>query len=260
MRGVERHRPIVARHRVGRKFAMNVPTIRFRDVGVAYDDQTVLRGVTGAFKPGSLTAIVGVNGSGKSTLLKALMGELPLREGTIDSGGLRVRDFGYLPQASQLDRQFPITVADTVLMGSWRRTGAFGAVKSVDLELARRALNVVGLEGFEAKRLDALSGGQFQRVLFARLFMQDSRVIILDEPFAAIDEQTTRDLFGVVRRWHAEKRTVIAVLHGFEKVREYFSECLLLARDMIGWGPTAPFFPRKIYGWPTCGATALPTE
>ncbi len=120
--------------------------------------------------PGSLTAIAGPNGAGKSTLLKTLMRELSQVEGKVDRGGLTARDFGYLPQAAAVDRQFPLTIADTVLLGGWRWTGPSGEVSKALAENARQALAAVGLAGFERRHIGALSGGQFQRVLFARCF------------------------------------------------------------------------------------------
>ncbi len=167
------------------------------------------------------------------------MGELPLASGTIDRGGLSVSDFAYLPQAAEVDRTFPLSVADTVLLGAWRDAGAFRAVSRAAAKRAGEALAAVGLEGFERRHIGSISAGQFQRVLFARLLLQDARVILLDEPFTAIDARTTRDLLEIVRHWHDEKRTVVAVLHDFEKVRAHFPETLLLAREMIDWGPTA---------------------
>ncbi len=213
--------------------------IRLNDVTVAYGRQPAVRHVSGVFAPGSLTAVAGPNGAGKTTLLKALMGELPLAAGTIDRNGFSVRDFGYLPQAAEIDRTFPLSVADTVMLGAWQETGAFRAVGASMNCRAGEALAAVGLEGFERRQIGSLSAGQFQRVLFARLLLQDARVILLDEPFTAIDARTTGDLLEIVRRWHDEKRTVIAVLHNFDHVRTHFPETLLIAREMIGWGPTA---------------------
>jgi zinc/manganese transport system ATP-binding protein len=97
----------------------------------------------------------------------------------------------------------------------------------------------VGLEGFERRPISDLSEGQFQRVLFARLLLQDAPVILLDEPFNAMDNRTIADLLQVVNRWHAENRTIIAVLHNYEQVRSYFPRTLLLAREPIAWGDTA---------------------
>jgi len=212
--------------------------IRFDNVTVAYNRHPALHHVSGSFAPGSLTAIAGPNGAGKSTLLKALMGELPLAAGSIDRGGLALRDFGYLPQAAEIDRHFPLTVADTVMLGAWRRIGAFAGSTPSDAAKARQALAAVGLEGFERRPIGSLSAGEFQRVLFARLLLQDARAIILDEPFTAIDARTTRDLLQIIRRWHQDGRTVIAVLHDFDRIHAHFPQTLLLAREAIDWGPT----------------------
>ena len=216
----------------------SVRPIRFDDVTLAYRRHPAVHHLSGNFQPGSLTAIAGPNGAGKSTLVKALMGEIRVSEGGIDLGGRSCRDFGYLPQAAEIDRQFPLTVADAVMLGGWARFGAFGRLTSDIEEKATRALQAVGLEGFGARTIGTLSAGQFQRVLFARLLLQDASVIVLDEPFTAIDARTTRDLLDLVLAWHGEGRTVIAVLHDFDQIRECFPQTLLIAREMIHWGET----------------------
>ncbi|MBB3592214.1 zinc/manganese transport system ATP-binding protein [Rhizobium sp. BK529] len=216
---------------------MSPPEIRLDNLTVSYDRHPAVHHLSGTFRSGSMTAIAGPNGAGKSTLLKAIMGELRPVEGRVEHLMQRT-DFGYLPQAAEINRRFPISVVDTVLLGSWRQAGAFGRIAKQDVARAGAALATVGLEGFEKRHIGSLSAGQFQRVLFARLLLQDARIILLDEPFAAIDARTTRDLLDIVVRWHGDGRTVIAVLHDFEQVREYFPETLLLARRLIGWGPT----------------------
>jgi len=210
--------------------------LKLVDVTVAYDRHPAVHHLTGTFELGSLTAIAGPNGAGKSTLLKAIMGDLALTEGTIDLGGLDRRDIGYLPQAVEIDRTFPISVSDVVATGAWRRIGGF---RSVTREIARQveqALDVIGLAGFGPRIVGSLSAGQFQRVLFARLLLQDAQLILLDEPFTAIDARTTADLVSVIRRWHGEGRTVVAVLHDFAQVRAHFPQTLLIAREPVAWG------------------------
>ncbi|MBD3788392.1 MAG: ATP-binding cassette domain-containing protein, partial [Sphingomonadales bacterium] len=101
------------------------------------------------------------------------------------------------------------------------------------------ALAAVGLTGFERRPIGALSGGQMQRVLFARLLLQEADVILLDEPFTAIDAKTAADLMALVRRWHGEGRTVVAVLHDLDTVRAEFPETLMIARELVAHGPTA---------------------
>ena len=212
--------------------------IELEDLTVAYERHPAVHHVSGTIAAGSLTAIAGPNGAGKSSLLKAIIGELRPSSGTIRHR-LKRTNFGYLPQAADINRRFPISVLDTVLLGSWRQAGAFLNIASADRGRAHDALGVVGLEGFERRSIASLSAGQFQRVLFARLLLQDASVILLDEPFTAIDGRTTRDLLEIVADWHGEGRTVLAVLHDFEQVRAHFPRTLLLAREVIGWGATA---------------------
>lgn len=224
-----------------------VAAIRVEHLTVAYDRHPAVHHLTGEFPAGSLTAVVGPNGAGKSTLLKAIVGLAPLAEGHIDRGGLSRRDIAYLPQQAELDHRFPISVLDTVLMGAWRSVGIFAGITGAARGRAVEALEAVGLRGFAARGIDSLSAGQFQRVLFARMMLQDAPIILLDEPFNAIDSKTTADLLEVVRRWHGERRTVIAVLHDYDQVREHFPNALLVAREPIAWGKTAEVLsPRNL--------------
>lgn len=212
--------------------------IKLDHLSITYDHQLALQDVSGSFERGCLTAIVGPNGAGKSTLVKAIMGEFKRYKGTITKSGISLRDFGYLPQASEIDRQFPLSVADLVLLGAWHETGAFGGISKKTAQKAEEALATVGLKGFERRNISALSAGQFQRVLFARLLLQDAPIIILDEPFNAIDERTMHDLLALICALHKEGRTIIAVLHDIEQVKSHFPTAVLLARRLIAWGPT----------------------
>ena len=187
---------------------------------------------------GTMFGFLGPNGSGKSTLLKGITGILRPLGGRIERGTLKISQIAYLPQQAEIDRSFPITVLDLVALGLWHRIGMFGGMKQELWVQAGQALASVGLDGFEYRPIGDLSAGQFQRVLFARLLLQDCPVILLDEPFTAIDARTTADLLGVVHRWRDENRTIIAVLHNFDQVRSYVSKTLMIAREPIGWGNT----------------------
>lgn len=212
--------------------------VALNNLTLGYRRHPALHHVSGGFCAGSLTAVVGPNGAGKSTLLKSMAGALKPLSGAVTLHGIDRRDVAYLPQQADVDRTFPIDVLDAVLIGHWRRVGFFGRIGRDLRDEAMTALAAVGLEGFEARPIGALSAGQFQRVLFARLLLQDARLILLDEPFNAVDARTTSDLLQVIRRWHGEKRTVVAVLHDFDQVRSHFPDALLLAREMVAWGPT----------------------
>jgi len=217
------------------------PAVRLGDVTLAYRRHPAVHHLTGTFAPGSFTAVVGPNGAGKSTLVKAIAGALRPASGRLELVGVDRRDIGYLPQAAEIDRSFPIDVADLVALGLWRRIGPFRRLRAADGAADRvgEALAAVGLSGFERRPISTLSGGQMQRALFARLLLQDARLLLLDEPFTAIDARTTADLLALVRRWHGEGRTVVAVLHDMDIVRAHIPETLLIAREPIAWGPTA---------------------
>ncbi|HYI06863.1 MAG TPA: ATP-binding cassette domain-containing protein, partial [Reyranella sp.] len=159
--------------------------------------------------------------------------------GKIERGGLSAQDIAYLPQIAEIDRSFPINVYDMVAMGLRRSKGLFGSIGAKDRDTIESAIGTVGLTGFEGRAIGTLSGGQMQRMLFARLLLQDARLIVLDEPFNAIDAKTSADLLALVHRWHGEKRTVLAALHDLELIKAHFPQALLLAREPVAWGATA---------------------
>lgn len=213
--------------------------VKFRDVTLGYDRHPAVHHLDGEVAQGALLAVIGPNGAGKSTLFRGLAGILKPLAGSIDLGGLDIRDIAYLPQTADIDRTFPISVFDFVGTGLWRTTGFFGGMGKVARDRIAQALSAVGLNGFENRTIGTLSGGQMQRMLFARVLLQDARLIVLDEPFNAIDAKTSADLLALVRRWHAEGRTVLAALHDMELVRANFPETLLLARGPVAWGTTS---------------------
>ncbi len=213
--------------------------IDFHNVTLGYDRHPAVHHLKGEVSSGALVAVIGPNGAGKSTLLRGIVGILKPLSGAIHLGGLDARDIAYLPQTADIDRSFPISVFDFISTGLWRATGLFGGISRAAREKIRHAIASVGLNGFENRPIGTLSGGQMQRVLFARVLLQDARLIVLDEPFNAIDSKTTADLLALVKRWHGEGRTVLAALHDMEMVRGHFTETLLLARGPVAWGPTA---------------------
>jgi zinc/manganese transport system ATP-binding protein len=212
--------------------------LTFEDLTLGYNRHPAVHHLTGTIEAGALLAIVGPNGAGKSTLLRGIVGALKPLSGAIRRDDAAARDIAYLPQAAEIDRDFPISVFDFVGMGLWPRRGPFGAIARTERASIERVLEAVGLTGFEARPIGTLSGGQMQRILFARLMLQDARLIVLDEPFNAIDARTSADLVALVRRWHGEGRTVLAALHDHDLVRRDFPQTLLLAREPVAWGAT----------------------
>jgi zinc/manganese transport system ATP-binding protein len=224
-----------------RAFAQPAPhaaTIEVHDLTVAYDRDPAVHHLGGHFEAGSLTAVVGPNGAGKTTLLKTIVGLLQPSEGRVSLGRLTPREVAYLPQQVDIDRQFPITVLDAAAIGLWAQVGVLRPMTRLMRGRVDEALGIVGLDGFGSKLIGTLSAGQLQRALFARLVLQDAQVILLDEPFAAIDTRTSTDLLHLVQRWHLEGRTVIAVLHDLDLIHSHFPNSLLIARQPIAWGAT----------------------
>ena len=211
--------------------------IVLQDVTVRYGRRLALEGVSGEFTPGSMTAVVGANGAGKSTLLGAIAGIVPVARGVVNCGA-RSR-LAYLPQYAAVDRDYPVTVAELITLGGWRRLGLFRSPSSslrARVAATAESLDLVGRLG---RPIGELSVGELQRALFARLIVQDAAVILLDEPFAAVDVQSLVVLLDQVKRWHEEGRTVIAVLHDFDLVRVHFPSSLVLACRCLAWGETA---------------------
>jgi zinc/manganese transport system ATP-binding protein len=220
---------------------MNAPAgdaIRFENLTLGYDRHPAIHHLDGAVARGALLAIVGPNGAGKSTLLKGIIGALRPLDGRIRLAGAKREAIAYLPQQTDIDRSFPISVFDVIAVGLWRQIGSWRAVDKTIAPQVDAAIAAVGLTGFERRPIGSLSGGETQRALFARLMLQDAPIILLDEPFNSIDARTTADLMALVHRWHEERRTILVVLHDLEQVRRHFPQTLLLARQAIAWGAT----------------------
>jgi zinc/manganese transport system ATP-binding protein len=215
--------------------------VTLHNVTVRYGRSVALEAVSGEFVAGSLTAVVGANGAGKSTLLAAIAGVVRLAGGVVD--GAARRRLAYLPQLAAIDRDYPLTVAELIALGGWREFGAFRSPGAALRARAAAAAETVGLTERLRLSIAEISVGELQRALFARLVLQDAAVILLDEPFAAIDAETVPVLLDQVTRWHQEGRTVIAVIHDLELVRARFPASLVLARRCLAWGPTEMSLP-----------------
>jgi zinc/manganese transport system ATP-binding protein len=208
--------------------------ITLDNVELRHGQRVVLAGVSGRIEAGRLIALIGPNGSGKTTLLRAIAGLHPVASGRIERDGLTQADIALLAQGSHLDRSFPITCRDVVALAA-TRLGPFRSIGLKRMAATKAALGRVGLSEMEGRPIQALSAGQFQRVLFARTIVQDAKLILLDEPFTAVDAATTRLLMSVVHEWHAQGRTVIAVLHDMDLVRRNFPHALRLAERGATW-------------------------
>jgi zinc/manganese transport system ATP-binding protein len=225
---------------------LNPAVIAFENLTLGYERHPAVHHLTGEVRRGELLALIGPNGAGKSTLLKGIMGQLPALGGALRLNVGGIREIAYLPQQVDIDRSFPIAVFDCVAMGLWKEVGIWRSIGADGRQAVLDALATVGLEDFEDRTVGTLSGGQFQRVLFARLLLQDASIILLDEPFRAVDSKTIDDLIGLILHWHSEGRTIMAALHDLDQVRAYFPRTLVLARELVAWGETGSVLAPEI--------------
>lgn len=214
-------------------------SIQLLQLSVGYPGQPALCTLSGAFQAGSATAVMGSNGTGKSTLLRTLLGLQPILGGQLQWSGHSAKAAAWLPQLSAAQRDFPISLFDAVSTGHWHSSGA---LKSWGL-LQRRAtlaeIKRVGLQGLEKRAVSTLSGGQFQRMLFARLSVQNAPTLLLDEPLNNVDSSSQAILLERLQQWHAEGRTLIIVLHDEPLARANFPQLLQLTPPNANWLSTA---------------------
>ncbi len=204
---------------------------------LGYHKQGVLNHLNGNVAKGDLLALIGPNGAGKSTLLKTIMGLLPPISGE-SRFNLDRRNIAYLPQQSDLELGFPISVYELVAMGLWSKIGPFRRLTAAFRRQVLAAMEQLGIVHLKDKPIGSLSGGQKQRMLFARLMLQDSEFILLDEPFNNIDTTTTQLLLQLMQGWQQQGKTQIAVVHDLHLVQQYFSKTWLLSSSVCHLGNT----------------------
>lgn len=218
--------------------------ITLNQLVLGYQGRAVTPALTGQIVKGSMTAIIGANGTGKSTLLKTILklqapvsGQLQFTDGSAPS-------IAWLPQLAEMERQFPATVYDVVCMGAWPARNLFSALNRQNRLRIADAIERVGLSAYSKQPIEMLSGGQFQRMLFARLLVQNAPLVLLDEPFTGVDAQTSDFLMSLICQMHQAGQTVLAVLHDNERVSRHFPQVLLLTQDHFHWGNAAQVLPR----------------
>jgi manganese/zinc/iron transport system ATP- binding protein len=232
------------------------PILEIHDLTVAYHRRPVLWHVDLALATPNLTAIVGPNGAGKSTLIKAILELVPTAGGYAAFFGQPLRQvrrrIGYVPQRESVDWDFPVSVLDVVLMGTYGKLGWFRRPGAAEKALARHCLHTVGLSDLEHRQIGQLSGGQQQRVFLARALAQEAELYLMDEPMAGVDAATERLIFNLLRDLWAQGKSVIVVHHDLRTVPEYFDQVILLNRRLVAAGPVATTFTsgnlQKTYG------------
>jgi len=230
--------------------------LAIHDMTVAYHRKPVLWDVDLDVPEGKLIGIVGPNGAGKSTLIKAVMELVPKASGRVMIYGKPYRKqrhlVGYVPQRESVDWDFPVSALDVVAMGRYGRIGWFRPVRKADRDAAMEALDRVGMAEFARRQISQLSGGQQQRVFLARALVQDARLYMMDEPFAAVDAATEQAIVRILHDLRGRGRTVLVVHHDLQTVPEYFDHVILLNMRVVAHGPVSEVFTpenlQKTYG------------
>lgn len=219
------------------------------DVTVTYrNGHTALRDASFAIPTGTITALVGVNGSGKSTLFKAIMGFVRLAKGNISMLGMSVDDalrqnlVAYVPQAEEVDWNFPVLVEDVVMMGRYGHMGMLRIPKPIDREAVTNALARVNMTEFRKRQIGELSGGQKKRVFLARALAQNGQVILLDEPFTGVDVKTEDQIIHLLRELRDEGRVMLVSTHNLGSVPEFCDRTILIKGTVLAHGETGTTF------------------
>lgn len=217
---------------------------------VAYHSKPVLWDVSLRVTSGILMGLVGPNGAGKSTLLKAILGLVKPLTGRVlvfdQPFGREKQLVGYVPQRSAIDWDFPTTVLDLVLMGTYGRLGWFGRVGREQRDAAQQALERVEMQDLQSRQISELSGGQQQRAFLARAFVQDAPILFLDEPFAGVDVKTERSIVRLLHELRDAGKTVVVVQHDLSTVGEYLDHVTLINRTVVSSGPVGEAFTPEL--------------
>ncbi|MED1780486.1 metal ABC transporter ATP-binding protein [Brevibacillus fortis] len=224
--------------------------IAVRDLHVSYFGNEVVRDVSFDVELGSMVGIIGPNGAGKSTLIKALLELIPRDKGNVRIFGKETNEFrkkiAYVPQRSMIDWTFPITVMDTVLIGTYPSVGLFKFPKKKEKEWALECLRRVGLEDFRDRQIGELSGGQQQRVFLARALAQKPELLLLDEPFVGIDVASEDTIIRILKELQFQDKTIVVVHHDLSKANAYFDQLLLMNKELIKFGTVDEVLNREV--------------
>ncbi|MDO5738135.1 MAG: metal ABC transporter ATP-binding protein [Eubacteriales bacterium] len=218
----------------------NVPAIEAKHVSMRYDLDLVVTDISFALPKGSLTALIGPNGAGKSTLFKGLLGLHPLVQGEVLFNGQRIsevrRQIAYLPQKSEVNWEFPLTVGDLALMGRYPHLGWLRRPGKKDRKMAKEALAMVEMESFAKRQISELSGGQKQRAFLARALAQKADFYFLDEAFQGIDIRSSEILWKILAELKASDKTIVMVHHDLTAIDERFDHAVLIKKELIAAG------------------------
>ncbi|GAA0348179.1 metal ABC transporter ATP-binding protein [Bacillus carboniphilus] len=226
------------------------PAVKVNNLCISYHGKIAVKDIKLTIDQGKMVGIIGPNGAGKSTLLKAMLNIIPADCGEIEFFGKSLKDhrksIAYVPQRSNIDWDFPISVFDTVLLGTYPNLGVFKKPKKKEKEWALECLQRVGLEEYRDRQIGELSGGQQQRVFLARALAQKSEFLFLDEPFVGVDVVSEKLIISILKELKESGKTILVVHHDLSKVNEYFEQLILLNKELISFGEVDRVFRTDI--------------
>ncbi|MBY7649551.1 MAG: manganese/iron ABC transporter ATP-binding protein [Candidatus Liberibacter europaeus] len=223
--------------------------LKVKNVSVTYrNGYSALRNVSFFIPKKTITALIGMNGAGKSTLFQAIMGFVPMDEGSISIFGKTVEEslkgnmIAYIPQVESIDWNFPILVEEVVMMGLYKNMGFLRIPSKKDRETVIEALESVGMAFMRKRQIGELSIGQQKRVFIARALAKKSKIIILDEPFAAIDFKTEREIISLLQTLKNDDSTILISTHNINSVPAFCDCTIFLNKRVIAYGETHDVF------------------
>ncbi len=230
----------------------SLPRLEVEDVSVAYaNGHLALRDASFQLRGGTICALVGVNGSGKSTLFKSIMGFVQPKAGSVKINGQPVRSalkehlVAYVPQAEEVDWQFPVSVWDVAMMGRYGAMNFLRIPRSIDRAKVEESLRRVSMWEFKDRQIGELSGGQKKRVFLARALAQGGRVILLDEPFTGVDVKTEEAIIALLRELRKDGCIILVSTHNLGSVPEFCDQVVLINKTVLAYGATADVFTEQ---------------
>jgi manganese/iron transport system ATP-binding protein len=217
----------------------NQPILDVQQVSVHYNGRAALDNITFHLHESERVAVVGPNGAGKSTLFKVVAGVMPPTSGEVKIFGSRPRGhvcIGYIPQRSQVDWNFPVTVADVVMMGRSAKLGPLNWPRKKDWQYVEHALDTVDMSALASRQIGQLSGGQQQRMFIARALAQESELMLMDEPLAGLDTPSQEDILVLLDRLKNENVTVMVATHDLDQAASHFDRIMLLNQRIVSFG------------------------
>ena len=219
----------------------NIPALKVENLSAGYpNEKLAIRDVNFCLEKGEKVAVIGPNGAGKSTLFKAIVGVIPFISGNISIFGEDCRAshnlVGYVPQQDDIDWTFPVTVYDVIMMGRARQIGWFRWAGAKDHDVVEGLLEQLSLQELRKRPIGSLSGGQKQRVFIARALAQETRVLIMDEPFTGVDTTSESDILQVLSTLQQQGITIIMSTHNMGMAAKEFDKILLIKQTALAFG------------------------